>query len=67
MLIKRLKMENFRQFYGENQVVFATAKKKNITLIHGENGVGKTTILNAVLWCMFEKLTPDFEQPDKLV
>ena len=67
MLLKRIKLENFRQFYGENELQFASEKDRNITLVHGENGVGKTTILNAILWCFFEKLTPDFEQPDKLV
>ena len=67
MLLKHLKMWNFRQFYGETEIVFSTDPNKNITLVHGENGVGKTTLLNAILWCLFEYLTPDFEQPKDLI
>ncbi len=67
MRLKRIKMDNFRQFYGENELTFSMDPDKNITLIHGENGVGKTTLLNAVLWCLFEKLTPDFERPKELI
>ena len=68
MLLQRLKLVNFRQFYGsETEISFSTHPEKNITLIHGENGVGKTTLLNSILWCLYEKLTPDFEQPKELI
>jgi DNA sulfur modification protein DndD len=68
MLLQKLKLVNFRQFYGNKTVIeFSTDSNKNITLIHGENGVGKTTILNAILWCLYEKITPDFEQPHELI
>jgi len=62
-----LRMHNFRQFYGEQQINFARGGERNVTLIHGENGVGKTTILNAVLWCFFERFTGDFERPDEII
>ena len=67
MILRKLSLTNFRQFYGENELEFATDTSQNVTLIHGENGVGKTTILNAILWCLFEYLTPDFEQPKDLI
>jgi DNA sulfur modification protein DndD len=68
MLLKKLKLVNFRQFYSDKtEIEFSTDDKKNITLIHGENGVGKTTILNALLWCLYEKTTPDFEQKHELI
>jgi DNA sulfur modification protein DndD len=67
MYLIRLMMVNFRQFYGENEIFFSTDPKKNVTLIHGENGVGKTTILNAIHWALFEKLTPDFQGKDELI
>ena len=60
-------MTNFRQFYNKAEIIFSTNKEKNITLIHGENGVGKTTILNSILWCLYGKLTSDFERPQELV
>jgi len=68
MLLQKLKLVNFRQFYGDTtEIEFSTDNIKNITLIHGENGLGKTTLLNAILWCLYEKLTPDFEQQDELI
>ena len=67
MLLKRLKLYNFRQFYGSCEIDFSTDKERNITLIHGENGVGKTTLLNSILWCLFGKLTDDFEGQLELV
>jgi len=68
MLLHKLKLVNFRQFYSDTTVIeFSTDTDKNITLIHGENGVGKTTLLNAVLWCLYEKLTHDFERPEELI
>ncbi|WP_428100517.1 AAA family ATPase [Candidatus Rariloculus sp.] len=67
MILKKLVLTNFRQFYGENELEFSTDPSRNVTLIHGENGVGKTTILNAILWCLFERLTPDFEQQKDLI
>lgn len=67
MLLEKLKLINFRQFYNESIIEFSTDPQKNITLIHGENGVGKTTILNSILWCLYGKLTHDFEQQNKLV
>jgi len=67
MLFEKIILKNFRQFYGECEINFSTDSEKNITLIHGENGVGKTTLLNAILWCFFEKLIDSFEQKSTLV
>ena len=43
MQIKSIHLKDFRQFYGEQKIEFATDADKNVTLIHAENGVGKTT------------------------
>ena len=67
MLLQKLKLTNFRQFYSRAEIDFSIDVERNITLIHGENGVGKTTILNSILWCLYEKLTDDFEQKQELV
>ena len=44
---------------------FSTDKTKNVTLIRAENGVGKTSLLAALNWCLFGILPgPDeFENP----
>ena len=67
MLLQKIILNNFRQFYGQQEIVFSTDTDKNVTLIHAENGVGKTTLLNAVLWCFYEKTSEKFEDPDKIV
>ena len=48
-------MIDFRQFYGENIIEFGT-NNKNITLITGANGNGKTGIFRAVMFAMYGEL-----------
>lgn len=64
MLIKSLRMENFRQFKGTTEVDFSCDPEKNVTIILGDNTVGKTTLLQAFNWCFYGKATfnqnPDF-------
>jgi len=67
MNLNSIRIENFRQFYGKQAFEFAQFDSdKNVTLIHGFNGAGKTALLNAFIWCLFGKNTPDFEAPDRL-
>lgn len=47
MLIKTLRMENFRQFKGTTSVSFSVDPKQNVTVILGDNTFGKTTLLQA--------------------
>lgn len=68
MKIKRIKLVNFRQFYGKDNIIeFSIDPIYNVTLIHAENGVGKTTILNSILWCFYGKFTDDFEFKNNIV
>ena len=54
MLIESLAVTNFRQFFGEVSLDFSTDPKCNITVVHGANGSGKTSLLNAFKWCFYE-------------
>ena len=67
MRIKKVSVKNFRQFYGTQELEFPVTAKRNVTLIHAENGFGKTSILNAVLWALFKQITPKFERPEDIV
>ena len=67
MQLKTIKLLNFRQFYGNQKIDFSTDSEKNVTLIHAENGVGKTTLLNALLWCFYKDTTTKFELPENIV
>ena len=65
MKFDTLILKNFRQYYGEQKIVFSKSKDLNITIIHGENGSGKTALLNAFLWVLYGKVNlPD---PEKIV
>ena len=64
MLIKSLKMKNFRQFKGTTAVEFSCNPNQNVTIILGDNTYGKTTLLQAFNWCFYETVmfdnNPDF-------
>lgn len=53
MLIRYIELYNFRQFQEKQRIEFATDPKKNITIIMGENGTGKTTLAQAFLWVLY--------------
>lgn len=63
MIIHEISLKNFRQFKDE-KIKFATDKYSNITLILGENTSGKTTLLQAFLWCFYGKA--NFDTKDHL-
>lgn len=67
MKIRYVELNNFRQFYGIQRVNFSLHKEKNVTLIHAENGTGKTAFLNAILWCFYDMHTKNFKDPKKLI
>ena len=53
MLLKSIKLHNFRQ-YKESYLDFAQdIDGKNVTILIGENGSGKTTFLQSFFWCLY--------------
>jgi DNA sulfur modification protein DndD len=60
-------VENFRSFYGEQEIEFATDREKNTTLIYAMNGVGKTNLLNSVLWCLHGEFSPSFKNREDIL
>ena len=67
MILERITLDNFRCFYGTQTIDFSTDAEKNVTLIHAQNGVGKTTLLNAILWCFYRRNTARFERPTEIM
>lgn len=62
MIIRSIKLKNFRVYQGLNQVIFETKKDKNITIISANNGYGKTTFLTSLIWAFYGKHMVSVEQ-----
>ncbi|HBW8619170.1 TPA: AAA family ATPase [Klebsiella pneumoniae] len=67
MKLIRLEINNFRQFYGKQSIDFAVDPERGVTLIHGENNGGKTALLNALRWCLYEETTENLLDPENLL
>jgi DNA sulfur modification protein DndD len=67
MWLQQIILSDFRCFFGEHSIELSQDPEQNVTLIHAENGVGKTTLLNALLWCFYGETTAKFEKRDELV
>lgn len=61
MKIKSIELNNYRLYKGINKIDFQTENDKNIFLISGENGFGKTTFLHSLLWCLYGRLIVDID------
>mgnify|MGYP006415835431 FL=1 len=61
MNLIKLTTTNWRNFYGEHEIIFSNEESRHVTLIHGQNGTGKTTMINAIKWCLY-RTTPDFDK-----
>ncbi|MDH6313000.1 DNA sulfur modification protein DndD [Parabacteroides sp. PFB2-10] len=62
MRIKTIELNNYRLYNGINKVVFPNGNNKNLYLISGENGFGKTTFLHSLLWCLYGRLMADIDE-----
>lgn len=65
MLIKQIKISNFRSYYNDVTIDFDSQENKNITLISGKNGFGKTTFLTSLIWGFYGKLMSKVENKYK--
>lgn len=57
MLLESIKLQNFRQFRNADLKFANETNGKNVTIIIGENGTGKTTFAQAFFWCMYGDTT----------
>ena len=54
LTIKSVELKNFRQ-YEDVLIDFSQDQKKSFTIIEGNNSTGKTSLINAMYWCLYEK------------
>lgn len=57
MIIKKIILKDFRQYKGRQEIKFSTDSKRNVTVLLGLNTSGKTTIIEAFKWCLYDKTT----------
>lgn len=65
MLIDSIILRNFRIYRGEHKISFPLTSSKNIFIISGDNGFGKTTFLTSLIWCLYGKLMSDVDDKFK--
>jgi DNA sulfur modification protein DndD len=55
MFLDEIVLENFRIYYAKNTVQFSKDPNhnKNLYLISGSNGFGKTSFITALIWCLY--------------
>lgn len=61
MFIESIILHNYRAYKGHNQTSFKQ-DTKNIFLVAGNNGFGKTTFLTSLVWCLYGKLMVDVDE-----
>ncbi len=68
MKLTSIKLCNFRSFYGKTcEITLAGTSLNNTTIIYGNNGAGKTSLLNAFTWVLYEKFSAAFASIEQLV
>lgn len=63
MFIKEIELNNFRIYKGSNKINLLPQDNKNIIVVSGKNGFGKTTFLMSLVWCLYGK---QMEKVDEL-
>ena len=64
MLLRTLKLKDFRQFKGVQKISFSTDEIRKVTVIMGEIGTGKTTLAQSFGWCLYG--ITDFEDKNMI-
>lgn len=54
VVIDKIAFENYRQ-YGTGSLSFRTNGDALLSVLIAKNGTGKTTLLNAITWCLYDK------------
>lgn len=61
MKIHKINLTDFRIYKGENIISFNPNSDRNISLIAGRNGYGKTTFLTSLIWVFYGKMMSEVE------
>lgn len=61
MKINKIIFQNFRIYKGSNEIIFSPSTTKNISIIGGKNGFGKTTFLTSLIWVFYGRMMSEVE------
>lgn len=68
MIIKSISFKNFRQFRDEKTIDFLNdSSSNNVTVFLGDNSHGKSTLIQAFIWAIYNKEKLDLEYPDDIL
>src|SRR6185437_2872745 len=62
MFIEKIIINNFRVYKGFNDLTLASDVEQNVSIISGNNGFGKTSLLTSLVWCLYGKLMADVDE-----
>lgn len=62
MIIKCIEINNFKVYKGCMRIDLPVGSGKNITIISGQNGYGKTTFLMSLVWCLYGRQMADVDE-----
>ncbi|MXN91705.1 DNA sulfur modification protein DndD [Flavobacterium sp. Sd200] len=65
MKINKIHFKNFRIYKGDNEIIFSPDGSKNISIVAGKNGFGKTTFLTSLIWVFYGKMMGEVEEKYK--
>lgn len=65
MIFKKINLHNFRQYKGDIEIKFSTDSQKNVTVLIGDNTSGKTTLMQAFNWCLYNQI--NLENPNEII
>lgn len=55
MTIREIELNNFRIYKGKNKIDLSPDGNRNLIIVSGNNGFGKTTFLMSLVWCLYGK------------
>jgi DNA sulfur modification protein DndD len=61
MLIDKIILNNFRVYHGTHEISLSINPEQNVSIISGQNGFGKTSLLTSLVWVLYGKLMVDVD------
>ena len=64
----KIMLKNYKTYKGDVTIELSRDLQKTITIIHGAMGHGKTTLLDAIYWCLYgENRSTDIESDEGII